>query len=212
MRRKVPAPEIAVLPGEDPQVFAELRQAFYDEYQPAGPSETLCVEKLVLSMWRSRRVASAEVAAITGIGFGRVFLGSIDPLNRIARYEGALDRSFYRALKELRQLQSARDARAAFDATSIETTAHTLAPAANPLHSPGTPSAPHPAPGPAAPRTCTVSATNERPAEAPVSAPPAAASVKLASLGNHPGAAPAAAPQDAATEPTTTPHRYHNAA
>jgi hypothetical protein len=113
-----------VLPDEDVQAFRELETAFYQRYQPKGPAEFFCVEKMILSFWRSRRVGRIEadlylhfyphksVAKNGGHGaLGQSFtidsLGR-DNFSRLARYETNLDRAFYRASKELQTLQKLR--------------------------------------------------------------------------------------------------------
>ena len=114
----------ALLPGEDEQAFEEIRQAFHQQHQPEGPSELFCVEKMIISFWRNRRIAKIETdifmnfhpsqpeayGDMKGV-LGRAF--TIDSLGqdnfcRLARYESSIDRAFYRASKELQSLQKAR--------------------------------------------------------------------------------------------------------
>ena len=114
----------ALLPGEDEQAFAEIRDAFHQQYNPEGPAELFCVEKMILSFWRNRRIAKIETdifmnfhpshpeqyGDMNGV-LGRAF--TIDSLGqdnfcRLARYESSIDRAFYRASKELQTLQKAR--------------------------------------------------------------------------------------------------------
>ncbi len=128
--------ESAVLPGEDPQVLAEIRDAFYEEHQPAGPDQIFCVEKMISAFWRNRRVAPAEARVAAEIGFARSFALPADTLNRIARYEGALDRAFYRALNELRRLRRERGEPAQLAATDSAATAAAPAPASPPASPP----------------------------------------------------------------------------
>lgn len=114
----------ALLPGEDEQAFAEIREAFHQQHHPEGPAELFCVEKMILSFWRNRRIAKIETdifmnfhpsqpeayGDMTGV-LGRAF--TIDSLGqdnfcRLARYESSIDRAFYRASKELQSLQKSR--------------------------------------------------------------------------------------------------------
>jgi len=94
----------ALLTGEDPQAFTDLGQSFYQEFQPVGPIELFCVEKIALLYWRMRRLGPMEA------GFFRTETAP-EPASfvRVARYEAYLDRAFYRAIAELRELQSVRD-------------------------------------------------------------------------------------------------------
>ena len=113
----------ALLPGEDEKAFEEISDAFHQQYQPEGPAELFCVEKMILSFWRNRRIAKIESDIfmnfhpsrpeehdMTGV-LGRAF--TIDSLGhdnfcRLARYESSVDRVFYRASRELQALQKAR--------------------------------------------------------------------------------------------------------
>ncbi len=114
----------ALLPGEDEQAFEELRQAFYQQYTPEGPAELFCVEKMILSFWRNRRIAKIEtdiyrnfhpsnpekygnMDGVLGRSFTIDSLGQ-DNFSRLARYESNLDRAFYRAFEELQLLQKTR--------------------------------------------------------------------------------------------------------
>jgi len=112
--------QTAVLPNEDPEEFRELRDAFFDEHQPAGPTETLLVEQMAMSAWRLRRLRALE----TGLFNVRISQlrdddsdPPLDPLARafaydnrdiesLSRYETRIERSFYRALHELQRLRA----------------------------------------------------------------------------------------------------------
>ena len=114
----------ALLPGEDEKAFQQISQAFYQQHSPEGASELFCVEKMIISFWRNRRIAKIETdifmnfypsqpetyGDMNGV-LGRSF--TIDSLGqdnfcRLARYESSLDRAFYRASKELQTLQKTR--------------------------------------------------------------------------------------------------------
>ncbi len=110
-----------VLPTEKPDEYQAVRQQFFDELQPEGILETVLVERIINAVWRMRRFGQIE-AEMLGLEFNRLEeseenrLGlafvrreSTDhQLGRLYRYEMALERSMYRALKELAQLQAAR--------------------------------------------------------------------------------------------------------
>ena len=114
----------ALLPGEDEQAFREIREAFHQQHQPEGPAELFCVEKMILSFWRNRRIAKIETGIFMNFhpsqpeqygdrngDLGRAFtMDSLGQGNfcRLARYESSIDRAFYRASKELQTLQKAR--------------------------------------------------------------------------------------------------------
>jgi hypothetical protein len=116
--------EDSLLPGEDEQAFEDLRQAFHQQHDPQGPAELFCVEKMLLSFWRNRRIAKIEtdlymqfypskpeqsknMDGVLGRSFAIDSLGQ-DNFCRLARYESSIDRAFYRASKELQALQKAR--------------------------------------------------------------------------------------------------------
>lgn len=92
--------------------------------------EEFLVDRIASCQWRLRRAQRAEVGEIRQLvdsshtkAFTRV--ADIEPeaaalarhlpdsgaLDKILRYETAIDRQMYRALKELRELQAARRAR-----------------------------------------------------------------------------------------------------
>jgi hypothetical protein len=50
----------AVLPSEDPAAYADHRRRFFDEYQPATPTETQLVQELVETSWRLNRIPLLE--------------------------------------------------------------------------------------------------------------------------------------------------------
>jgi len=115
--------QTAVLPNESPEEFQELLDSFLAEYQPAGPTETLLVEQMVMAAWRLRRMRALE----TGLFDLRMSqlprdenAAALDPSSRafaydasgsraiesLSRYETRIERSFYRALHELERLRA----------------------------------------------------------------------------------------------------------
>ena len=93
--------------GEDQQEeFASLNESLRKQVSPLGALEREVFTQLLHAAWNLRRVRrlEAELAA-----------GDIDPLadasldgqlDRLARYQVRFERSFYRAMKELRTLQT----------------------------------------------------------------------------------------------------------
>jgi hypothetical protein len=86
----------AVLPGEDPVAFEDLWNRVRANLSPVGPIEEFLVDRVVNAMWRLQRLARAETAL-----FG-------DTFGKLIRYERSLERSLFRTLDELRQLQDKR--------------------------------------------------------------------------------------------------------
>src|ERR1700692_2312926 len=122
--------EVLIPMDEDRPEFDHLCDAFETEFQPIGPTEESLLENLVAAKWRLGRARREE----TGFFVKRaielehdsqeyrelaanarlamiVDLDSAGPntLAKISRYEARLERSFYKALSELRRTQSQRE-------------------------------------------------------------------------------------------------------
>jgi hypothetical protein len=117
-----------VLTTEDKSKFIALYQEYLDEYHPQGPTQRDLVEDMVCACWRQRRCAIVHTAilnltmdrraASVAAEFAsldnaiRTALAYIDQdgidtaLTRITREETRHNRTFYRALKLLRELQN----------------------------------------------------------------------------------------------------------
>jgi len=120
----------AVISGEDKDEFEATRQSFEDELKPVGPLQTFLVEQIVMAAWRLARIRTLESGlfqlrladdtrdierdyehltprARLAYLFRRDIRGHNTPAH-LGRYEARVERSFYRALKELQRLQSAK--------------------------------------------------------------------------------------------------------
>jgi hypothetical protein len=119
-----------VLPHEDGEQFQQLVQDHIDQFQPQTAVQMDLVEAMAAARWRLRRLYAVETAVfdnemerraediddqftdISDVGrLGWVFQKLADYVRTLAhltRYEGSLNRSFDRALKQLHLLQSAR--------------------------------------------------------------------------------------------------------
>ncbi len=107
------AREVVIHPGEQPD-FDQLLEDLTDELAPQGALEKLTFNNLVHAAWNQRRcrLLEADLAA-----------KGLDPLvdpeaeaesARIGRYAARAERSYYRALRELRTLQTNRALRDEF--------------------------------------------------------------------------------------------------
>src|SRR5579859_6701436 len=56
--------QTVVLPSEDSAQYEAHRLQFFDEYQPATPTETQLVQELVDSAWRLNRIPLLEAGLI----------------------------------------------------------------------------------------------------------------------------------------------------
>jgi hypothetical protein len=54
----------AVLPSEDPAAYDAHRRGFFDEYQPATPTETQLTQELADTAWRINRIPALEAALL----------------------------------------------------------------------------------------------------------------------------------------------------
>lgn len=119
-----------VLPGEKESDFESLLADFESEHQPATPTEEALVRQIAMAQWRLRRLYHVEAA------FFNLRLmdleeeieedyNNLEPADKLAvvvkndsgrssvrenlsRIEGRLERSFYKALRELQRLRAAR--------------------------------------------------------------------------------------------------------
>ena len=119
-----------VLTSEDDAPFEELLQAFLNEYDPQTPTEHTLLEQLVCAAWRLRRVRSLEQGifnnrlsetteymdetyeeASPSLRLGHIFLKDAsgpEALTALSRFEGRIERSYYRALRELQRIRDLR--------------------------------------------------------------------------------------------------------
>src|SRR5689334_2459220 len=56
--------QTVVLPSEDPAQYESHRRQFFDEHQPATPTETQLVQELVDTAWRLNRIPLLEANLI----------------------------------------------------------------------------------------------------------------------------------------------------
>ncbi len=107
LRHGFTAREIIVRDDERDQ-FETLLAELHHEVQPQGAIENELFEQLLHAAWNLRRVRRLEA---------ELFSGSADPLTddaleakltRYARYAARFERTFHRALRELKHIQTAR--------------------------------------------------------------------------------------------------------
>jgi hypothetical protein len=126
-----------VIPGEDPAEFEDLRTGLHTDWKPANTQESVLVDQIAQHAWRLNRARRLETASFdrfmpnlagatrTGRN-GRTEIVPVDPEEALAtafhtntqafenlrRYEAAIERSYYKAITELRKLQQERRAQA----------------------------------------------------------------------------------------------------
>jgi hypothetical protein len=98
----------ALLECEDAQAFTQHMESFANEYRPQTEIEEFYVTQMAEAAWRLRRVRKFESAALDGSPDPSSD-ETVDKLLKLSRYEAAIERSYYRALRELRSLYKERD-------------------------------------------------------------------------------------------------------
>jgi hypothetical protein len=119
-----------LIPGESRRKFQTLLDDYIDQFQPLGPVEFDLVQTMAIARWRLNRVLAIEATLIDNqLADSAEYLDqhkarysqhqrAAYAFRRLAdegkslalalRYEGALNRSFEHAFRQLRQLQSTR--------------------------------------------------------------------------------------------------------
>lgn len=106
-----------VIQGENIAMYQEFREQLFDDLHPVGAMEVLLVEKIVNYAWRLRRAIQAESILLQHGMTAEWPLKKLDDffsgweaqkVQNISRYETAIERHFYRSLKELKDMQAIR--------------------------------------------------------------------------------------------------------
>src|SRR5262245_59582665 len=112
----------ALLPGENPEEYYELKAKMQAEWKPQGTTEEFQLEQMLQNQWRLRRIAIMEQdlfvetfeSSFGGEEFDANTPGALtaalgnNKLALLTRYENSARRAYYKALSELRSLQSER--------------------------------------------------------------------------------------------------------
>jgi hypothetical protein len=112
-----------IIPGEDPADLDALAHDYHEQFRPYGPEETFLVETLIRADWNKRRLRRIETQLFHALraeqeaaGVRADFLlaavfahnGAHNPLAQIFRRLETAERTWFRALKELRRAQQQR--------------------------------------------------------------------------------------------------------
>ena len=105
-----------VLPSEDQAAYDARRRGFFDEYQPATPTESQLVEELAATSWRLNRIPllEAEVLARAAAPVppdAEITFDIVDAHRLIANLgiqSQRLSRQFHKSLDQLREIQAGR--------------------------------------------------------------------------------------------------------
>ena len=85
--------------------FEEFESQHRYEIEPTGPLEDTVFEQLIRAGWNLRRIEAMEAEHFPNIADE----ATAKTLDRLARYRGQHERTFYRALRELKSLQTGRE-------------------------------------------------------------------------------------------------------
>ncbi len=108
-----------IIPGEDPALFEALRTDLAAEHRPVGLTEELLVDEVAQHYWRMKRYRALEAQMYKSQGTNANGNTDLDVENLVSCIELGLftsiqrvlnsaERSFYKALKTLRELQKVR--------------------------------------------------------------------------------------------------------
>jgi hypothetical protein len=144
------ASQEVVLPSEDAEAFEHLLQAYLVSYAPQNEQEKFFVCRMAEAAWRLRRVRKFEVGILADNP------DPLDKLTKLSRYESAIERSYYRAYREIVAMYKRRS-----DSRRAAMNAYVMGPMP-----PSEPRIPKAEPAPPSTQT-TKNAHNPRPTAAP---------------------------------------------
>jgi hypothetical protein len=106
----------AVLPSEDQAAYDAHRRGFFDEYQPATPTETQLVIEVADTAWRINRIPHLEAALLDRAANPPTEQAAIDfdivdahrALATLGLHYQRLSRQFQKTVDHLREIQSER--------------------------------------------------------------------------------------------------------
>jgi hypothetical protein len=96
----------AVLPSEDRAAYDAHRHSFFDEYQPATPTEAQLTQELVDTAWRLNRIPALEAALLDCAATDIV--DAHRALATLGLHYTRLSRQFQKTLDTLRDIQADR--------------------------------------------------------------------------------------------------------
>jgi hypothetical protein len=94
-----------VLPTEDPAAYQLHSRQFFDEYQPATPTETQLTQEIADTAWRLNRIPLLEAELFSPNPNPQSL---ISPLATLGLHYTRLSRQFQKAVEHLREIRSER--------------------------------------------------------------------------------------------------------
>ena len=98
-----------VIAAEDREEFDELHAQLQADIRPQGALQQILFDQLVASAWNLRRIPRMEAELTASAASYLEILDNPEltaKLDRLARHQTRLERSFHRALRELKSLQT----------------------------------------------------------------------------------------------------------
>ena len=141
-----------LIPGENEAEFVRFTTEWVEELRPTGARQSMCAEQAILAAWQLRRVPQLEAGLLSqymnqdGKHPFAMSAEGYQQLTRLDRHQASLQKTFDRAMKELREQQElpsddADDAELQNEPTDVEVLQEVL------LTRSGITSAPAPGPG-----------------------------------------------------------------
>jgi hypothetical protein len=109
--------QLVIAPGEE-QEFAELHDSLHEQLAPEGAIEMSLFNILIHAAWNLQRFRTLEAQLITNDFDALLDEQTAKALDRLQRYAASNQRSYFKALKELRTVQNNRLLRAPWRATT----------------------------------------------------------------------------------------------
>jgi hypothetical protein len=97
-----------IVRDDEREEFAIFQQALIEELAPQGAIETITFHELLHAAWNLRRFRRLEVECCSCTEGEMLEPGDAAISDRLARYQARAQRAYYRALAELRTLQTNR--------------------------------------------------------------------------------------------------------
>jgi hypothetical protein len=97
---------------DEREEFAELRDSLHAELAPQGAVETLTFNEILHAAWNLHRFRRIEAEICSGFAGDFTDPETTAVLDRLTRYQARAQRAYFRALAELRTLQTNRALRA----------------------------------------------------------------------------------------------------
>jgi hypothetical protein len=111
LRHGLTATHLVILSDEQ-QEFDAFQNSLIDELAPEGAIETVTFHELLHAAWNLQRYRRIEAESSIGTAADFTDPATIKVLDRLSRYQARTQRAYYKALQELRILQTNRALRA----------------------------------------------------------------------------------------------------